>query len=43
MMQNLEKMMMNQRNTIKTLMAEKGARIEDNGGYENAIYYKKKK
>ncbi len=40
---HLEKMPINQRNTIKRLMAQKGVRIEDNGGYGNAIYYKKKK
>lgn len=38
---HLEKMPINQRNTIRTLMAQKGVRIEDNGGYGNAIYYKK--
>lgn len=40
---HLEKMPINQKNTIKYLMAQKGVRIEDNGGYGNAIYYKKNK
>jgi len=39
---HLEKMPINQKNTIRMLMAQKGVRIEDNGGYGNAIYYKKK-
>lgn len=40
---HLERMPINQKNTIKNLIAQKGVRIEDNGGYGNAIYYKKKK
>ena len=39
---HLEKMPINERNTIKNLMYQKGVKFEDNGGFGSAIYYKKK-
>lgn len=40
---HLEEMPINQRNTIKNLMYQKGVRVEENGGLGSAIYYKKRK